>query len=381
MEWPVRNAHDATNEIAAANHPLIRHITIENRIARDPISTASGTWVTCTPETVPHFTAVGYFFARDVHAKTGIPIGLINSNWGGTSAEAWLPPSAFDDLTLRVAATSHQALTMRGIASRVAAYHENLTAWKSGPMTDPKPNAPWTPGAENHALVLNNGMIAPLAPYALRGAIWYQGEANADQPETYRKIFSGVINAWRAQFNQPDLPFYWVQLANWSPGGNAEGTEWAFLREAQTQTLSLPHTGQALAIDVGDSVDIHPRNKQAVGHRLARLALARLHGHDIMDTGPTFSFATVEEHAIRISFDHDEGLTTTDASAPRAFELAGADGQFHPATATIESGNITATSSAVPHPLYVRYAWRNDPKVNLVNAANLPAVPFRTDQF
>lgn len=379
MEWVVQNSNDAKAEIAAADHPLIRHIKIEKRIARDPITTASGTWVTCTPETVPHFTAVGYFFARDVQAETGVPIGLINSNWGGTAAEAWLPPSAFDDLSLRVASTSHQASAFNGIAHRVANFRQALTTWESGNRENKKPNAPWTPGAENHALVLNNGMIAPLAPYALRGAIWYQGEANADQPETYREIFSGVINAWRQQFNQPDLPFYWVQLANYRAGGNPDGTDWAILREAQTQTLALPHTGQALAIDVGDSADIHPRNKQAVGHRLARLALHQIHGKGIVDTGPTFSSATIDENSITIGFDHDADLHTTDGAPPSGFEIAGADEVFHPATAQFDSGNIALTSKSVPTPHFVRYAWRNDPRVNLVNDAKLPAVPFRTD--
>jgi len=381
MEWTVQNSQDAAAEIAAANHPLIRHIKIEKRIARDPISTASGTWVTCTPETVPHFTAVGYFFARDVHAETGIPIGLINSNWGGTSAEAWLPPAAFDDVSLRLAATSHQASTLNRFVDRIADYQKVLSDWEAGAQADKKPRAPWAPGAENHSLVLNNGMIAALAPYALRGAIWYQGESNADQPETYREIFSGIINSWRQQFNQPDLPFYWVQLANWAPGGDSDGTDWAFLRAAQTQTLALPHTGQALAIDIGDSVDIHPRNKQTVGHRLARLALHRIHGNNIVDTGPTFSAATIDGTSITITFDHDTDLRTTDGSPPLGFEIAGADGNFQPATARIISGDINLTSSAVPAPRFVRYAWRNDPRVNLVNGANLPAVPFRTDQF
>ncbi len=379
MEWPVRNAVNAEAEIAAADHPLIREFQVAKRIARDPRTSASGTWVTCAPDTVPHFSAVGYFFARDVQTETHIPIGLINSNWGGTSAEAWLPPAAFDDLSLRVAATSHQAVAFRGIADRIADYHDKLTAWEQGARTAQKPGAPWTPGAENHALVLNNAMIAPLAPYALRGVIWYQGEANADQPATYREIFSGVITAWREQFAQPDLPFYWVQLANWAPGGNAAGTDWAFLREAQTQTLVLPHTGQALALDIGDSVDIHPRNKQAVGHRLARLALARLHGKDIVDTGPTFMTATIKDGSIVLDFEHANGLGTTDQTAPREFEIAGINGQFHPATASLTGSQVSVTAPAVPAPRYVRYAWRNDPAVNLVNAAGLPAVPFRTD--
>ncbi len=380
MEFPLRSVNDAEAEIAAADYRFIRHIKIGRNIARDPITTASGTWVTCTPETAPHFTAVGYFFARDVYAQTKIPIGLVDSNWGGTSAEAWLPPSAYDDLSLRVAATSHQAVAFQGIADRLADYQAKLEAWTAEPGDAKKPGAPWTPGAENHALVLNNAMIAPLAPYALRGVIWYQGEANADEPATYREIFGGVIQAWRTQFEQPDLPFYWVQLANWG-GGDPDDTDWAFLREAQTQTLELPYTGQAITIDIGERDDIHPRNKQDVGNRLARLALARTYGHEIADTGPTFTSADVDGPTITVSFDHATGLHPKDGAPPLGFELAGADGVFHPATATLDGNRVILTATEVAHPLYVRYAWYRHLEVNLLNADDLPAAPFRTDTF
>ncbi len=377
MEWPLRLTTDAATAVPAADLPLIRHIKIERRIARDPITEARGTWTVCTPETAPHFTGVGFYFARRLQAELGVPIGLLNSNWGGTPAEAWLPPAALEDLDVLEASTSHQAVSYQGIHDAVVRYREKLADWKADRQRTPKPNAPWRPGAENASLVLNNGMIAPLAPFALKGVIWYQGEANADQPETYRTLFGAVIESWRAQFEQPELPFYWVQLANWAPGN----VDWAYLRETQTQTLELPHTGQVVILDVGDPNDIHPRNKTAVGERLARLALRRLEGRDLIDSGPTFTAAFYEDGSARVVFDHAAGLHTTDGGAPLAFEIAGDDLAFHPANAKIEGPqSVRLTSKAVPLPRYVRYAWTGHTPVNLVNGEGLPTAPFRTDK-
>ena len=187
-----------------------------------------------------------------------------------------------------------------------------------------------------------------------------------------------MIETWRAQFEQPELPFLWVQLANWG-GSNPDGDDWAFLREAQTQTLALPHTGQAVIIDIGDAKDIHPRNKADVGDRLARLALRRLHGRDIADSGPEFTAAFFEDASVRVVFAHAAGLRTTDDATPRGFELAGSDLIFHPATGVIDGNAVVLTSEAVPLPLHVRYAWRNHLEVNLTNREGLPAAPFRTD--
>lgn len=388
MEWPVRLADRAEEEIAAANYPLLRHIKIERRIARDPISEARGEWVVCTPETAPHFTAVGYFFGRRLQRDLGVPIGLVNSNWGGTPVEAWLPPAAFDDIAIRVDAASHQAVAYDRFATELDRYQDKLIAWQAArdaaaatvpatPFTPAQPAIPWTPGAENQSLVLNNGMIAPLAPYALRGVIWYQGESNADQPSTYHALFSALIAHWRAQFQTPELPFYWVQLANF---GSREAEDWAFLREAQTQTLALPHTGQAVIMDIGNPSNIHPTNKQDVGDRLARLALARTYGRDIEDSGPVYRVQAGNGAELRISFTHAEGLHTTDGAAPRGFELAGPDRVFQPATASLDGERVVLSAPGLSAPTEVRYAWHNDVPVNLVNGAGLPAVPFRTDQ-
>ena len=382
MEWPLRLSNNADAEIAAASYPNIRHIKIAHRIARDPIDTFSGEWQETTPESAPHFTAVGYFFARQVHTELDVPIGLINSNWGGTPVESWLPRTAMDDLDTRVASASHQARSYTNIANNLASYQTRLAAWKGDPEQEEsgKPNAPWTPGAENTALVLNHGMIAPLAPFAMRGVIWYQGEGNGDQPATYHTLFPALIQSWRDQFQQPELPFYWAQLASWG-GGGSDNLDWGFLREAQHAALQLPHTGQAILLDVGDEDDIHPRNKQAVGDRLARVALAGTYGREVDYRGPTVSSVAVSGETATITFAHAAGLHTSDDTAPRAFEIAGISGEFHPADATLRDDVVTLTADAVSAPQYVRYAWRRFNDVNLANAAGLPAEPFRTDDF
>ena len=380
MEWPVRMTNRAAEEIAAADFPLIRHIRIERRIGHQPVSEAAGSWTVCTPETVPHYTAVGYYFARDLHRATGVPVGLINSNWGGTPIEAWLPPAALDDLEVLAATTAHQAKSYQGIHDNIVRYEAQLAAWRADPASGSRPTIPWRPGAENTSLVLYNGMIAPLVPYTLGGVIWYQGEANADQPATYHTLFPALIESWRDAFEDQALPFYWAQLANWG-GGDSPNVDWAYLREAQTATLRLPQTGQAVIIDIGDEADIHPRNKQDVSARLARLARARIYGEVIADTGPRLADVAFADGTATVYYDHADGLHTTDGAAPRAFELAGEDGVFHPATATLSADTIALTSPAVTAPRQVRYAWHRHMAVNLANGDGLPAEPFRTDTF
>lgn len=389
MEWPLANTDGASAEIAAATYPEIRHIKIERAISAWPVETARGVWTVCSPETAAHYTAVGYYFARDIHREIGVPIGLVNSNWGGTPVEAWLPAAAARDPRVDLLAASHQLAAAQSIKDNLQRHVDQLAAWRSArdaahaagrPFESPRPAAPWTPGPSNTSYGLNHAMIAPLAPAALRGVIWYQGEANADQPETYHELFSALIRGWREQFAAPDLPFYWVQLANWN-AGNPQGTGWARLREAQTQTLALPHTGQAVIYDIGDVEDIHPRNKRDVGARLARIALADTYGRDVVASGPTLDRVSFDGATATVSFEHAHGLRTTDSAAPLAFELAGRDGVFHPAAASLnaDAGTVTLRADAVPTPTQVRYAWRNTTPVNLVNAAGLPAAPFRTD--
>lgn len=387
MEWTLQNSRDAEMEIAEADFPLIRHFKVAKRIAAEPIKTLSGEWVVSTPETAGHFTAVGYFFARRLHADLGVPIGLLNSTWGGTPVEAWLPPSLFEDADLAIDVASHQVKVSEGILGSNQRYRDQMLAWEADrqiaanaqqPFDLKKPSRPWQPGPFKTATVLYNGMIEPLLPYRVAGAIWYQGEGNADQPETYRSMFGALIEMWRQKFEHPEMPFYWAQLASWDNGGG-ENTDWALLRETQQQTLELPHTGQAILMDIGEADDIHPRNKQDVGDRLARIALAQHYGETIQHRGPVRTTVTFSSENIFVDFNHAEGLTTRDGEAPRGFEIAGADHTFVPADSAVIDGETIVLTTAVENPRYVRYAWRRYVDANLQNSDALPAEPFRTD--
>ncbi|MBT5904129.1 MAG: sialate O-acetylesterase [Opitutaceae bacterium] len=387
MEWVVRNSRDAEQEMADAKFPEIRHIKVAKNIAAEPITRMAGEWTVCSPETAGDYTAVGYFFARRLHRDLDVPIGLLNSNWGGTPVESWLPPDVMSDPDLAVTVASHQAVINEGILAQNIAYRENLANWHSAQaeaarkgeaFADKKPHMPWQPGAFKTTSLLYNAMIEPVIPYGLAGFIWYQGEGNANQPETYRDMFVALIESWRQKFEAPSAPFYWAQLASWDSGGG-ESLDWPLLREAQHQTLKLPHTGQAILTDIGEAFDIHPKNKQDVGDRLARIALAKHYIKDVVFRGPAHRSTSFSGQQISVTFDHAKTLTTSDGAAPREFEIAGVDGVFHSAEATLEGTTVTLKSEAVPHPRDVRYAWHRWIEPNLQNPAGLPAEPFRTD--
>jgi sialate O-acetylesterase len=387
MEWTVANSRDAEAEIAAADYPLIRHFKVAKRIAAEPIKALSGEWVISTPETAGDFTAVGYFFARRLQADLGVPLGLLNSTWGGTPVEAWLPPSHSEDPALAIDVASHQVKVNEGILAGIQRYQNQLTEWEAArraadeaqqPFDLEKPNRPWQPGPFKTATVLYNGMIEPLLPYRLAGAIWYQGEGNAGQPETYRSMFGALIEIWREKFEHAEMPFYWAQLASWDNGGG-DSTDWGFLREAQHQTLELPHTGQAILMDIGEADDIHPRNKQDVGDRLARIALAEHYGEDVAFRGPVRTSVTFKDDTTVVHFTEATGLTTRDGEPPRGFEIAGADHEFVAVDSATIDGETVVLTTTIENPRYVRYAWRRWVDANLQNGESLPAEPFRTD--
>jgi sialate O-acetylesterase len=361
-------------EVAAARYPLIRHFKVPRRVSAVPLAalagaegggageggrggggTGGGAWEPCSPATVPRFTAVGYFFARALFEKIGVPIGLINSTYGGTPIEAWMSTAALDS---------------------DPAFAVVLARWPGkGPGDSSRRNDPARPGG------LFNGMIAPLVPYALRGFLWYQGETNASRAGEYRALFAAMITAWRAHFGQGDLPFYFVQLANFNAGGTPGRNSWAYLREAQAGVLALPQTAMAVTIDLGDPRNIHPRNKQEVGRRLALIAQANLYGLSGDVSGPQFAGLEPAGTALRVRFTYAEtGLITRDRPV-QSLEIAGADRVFHPASGRIEGETLVVSSSAVPHPVAVRYAWADAPVANLYNGAGLPAAPFRSDRW
>lgn len=396
MEWVVSRAANATEEIAAANYPLIRHLKVRNTVGTVPADTVpTSGWLAATPANVGNFTAVGYFFARDIHQKLGVPVGLINSSWGGTPVESWLSPAAVAGDPAFKVVPERWAQNLADYPANKAAFDATLAVWTKADEAakatgkekyaawqkqNPRPRAPRGVGSSWTPTSLYLGMINPLAPYALRGVLWYQGESNADRAWEYRALFSAMITAWRGHFAQRDLPFYWVNLANYDDG-NATARNYAFLREAQTQTLALPDTGQAVTIDIGNPIDVHPTNKQDVGRRLALLAKNRLYQITCDDTGPTFASATREGRGLRVRFMHASGGLISHDKAPDALELAGADKVFHPATGKIEGETLLVSSPAVREPVAVRYAMTNAPHANLFNGAGLPAVPFRSDDW
>lgn len=344
-------------EVAAADYPDIRLFNIEKRASRQPEFSCTARWEPCGPETVAGFSAVGYFFARKLYKELGVPIGIINASWGSTAIESWMPKAALES-----------SPDFKMILGTLAA------ALKENPPDLIKDF--WLPTA------CYNGLIAPVVPYALRGVVWYQGEGNAAWPEIYEKLFSAMIESWRDIWGQA-FPFYFVQLANFDVAGNPELTpgKWARLRQSQMAALSLPETGMAVAADIGDPKDIHPRNKQEVGRRLALWALANCYGRDVVFSGPLYRQMDIRGKSIVLQFDYvGEGLVAKSGSLG-GFEVAGEDKHFYPALAVITNDTVIVHSPAVATPVAVRYGWTDNPVCSLYNQAGLPAAPFRTDSW
>jgi sialate O-acetylesterase len=549
MEWSLVNAQGGDRAAAAADYPLIHLFTVAKKTSEQPLEDVEGRWVVTTPKEAAPFSAVGYFFGRELHRRLGVPVGLIHTSWGGTPAEAWTSRGALSaDPTLKpilerydgqltdlprlqreyeraqaewaskyvsadpgnkgepegYAKPGHDAAAWKRMnlpqlwetagldVDGVVWFRRELevpAAWagkdltlKLGAIDDfdttyfngervgatgaEVPNA-WTfprryrvPGAlvrpgknvvavrvydrmggggfggggasgamslapvgataggalalegewdykpesvveakrldysnypgprpgpdnQNSPAVLYNAMLAPLTRYAIRGAIWYQGESNAGRAYQYRTLFPAMIRDWRARWGQGDFPFYFVQLANWKARKqDSIDSEWAELREAQTLTMrSVPNTGMAVAIDIGEAEDIHPRNKLDVGLRLARWALAGAYRQRVAPSGPLYVSHAVEGDRIRVRFEHARGLKTSEGGAPADFAVAGADRKFVRAEARVEGDAVVVWSKDVPRPVAVRYAWADNPAANLYNADGLPASPFRTDDW
>ena len=339
MAWLVRNSFNPEEEIAAANHPLIRHFKVPLVAASAPAEECGGGWEVCTPQTVGGFSAVAYYFGRELHLKLGVPIGIINSSWGATAIESWMSPQA--------------------LAADPAGPNAVERLQNTSEELQKKPSS------------LYHAMISPLLPFALRGVIWYQGEANASRYEEYRTLFPSMIHQWRTDLKQGDIPFYYVQLA-----GFETEAPWAFQREAQQYALRLPATGEAVTIDIGDPTDIHPKNKQEVGRRLALNAFAGVYGIDIEYCGPVHSGIVVEKEKLRVKFAHAGGLFSKDSTL-LGFEIAEVDNKYVSANAVIEGESVVVYSNQVSKPVAVRYAWSSNPTSPLYNAAGLPASPFR----
>ena len=548
MEWPLAQAAGGPEDAAALNDASLRLFTVQKKTAAAPLEDARGRWTVATPAEALRFSAVAFYFGRELRARLGVPVGLVHTSWGGTPAESWTSREALAaDASLRPILERHDE-AMRNLPQLQSEYDRRLAAWdkqnekviqrdegnagEAEGFADPAhdasawqrmnlpqqwenaglkvdgvvwfrrevnvpaglagrdlvlslgaiddhdttyfngervgatgaetPNSyaaprrykiparlvragrnvvavrvfdaiggggfagtpdemrlsadggteaitldgPWAykaervapareidfsnhpgprPGPDNpyNPVVLYNAMLAPLTPFNVRGAIWYQGESNAGRAYQYRTLFPAMIRDWRARWQQGDFPFYFVQLANWRARKvEPSESDWAELREAQALTMQrVPHTGMAVAVDIGEANDIHPRNKRDVGLRLARWALSDAYRQKIETSGPLYDSHKIDGERVRLRFKHARGLKTADGRAPTGFAVAGSDRKFVWAEARLEGDTVVVWSKAVARPVAVRYAWADNPAVNLYNSDNLPASPFRTDDW
>jgi sialate O-acetylesterase len=411
MEWHFSQAHNAKEEGPKADYPKIRMFTVKKKVSIKPLAEAEGSWVECSPQTVSNFSAVGYFFARDLYQKLGVPVGMIHTSWGGTPAQAWTGLEGFGDdpelkeyadgASQKLATYDAEVAAYAGKMEEFNAkskqwnetvgktYQETLKLWneaveqakKDGQPASPKP-APASPqpkapphpdGGPHHPTALYNGMIAPIIPYGIKGAIWYQGESNANKSKQYRTLFPAMIADWRARWKQGEFPFFFVQIAPF----NGQPPE---IREAQFLTLAkVKNTAMAVTTDVGEAGDIHPGKKEPVGQRLALAARALTYGEKLEYSGPLYDSMAAKGGKIILSFKHIGGGLVSKDGELKGFTIAGEDKNFVPAQAKIQGSNVVVSAEGVSKPKAVRYGWANVPDVNLFNKEGLPASPFRTD--
>jgi sialate O-acetylesterase len=363
MAWSVNQANDPDLEKAAAKFPNIRFVSVPQVGTQEPQWSFNGAWSTCTPETVGDFSAVGYFFGRQLHQTLGVPVGLIDNAWGGSAAEAWVKRD-------KLAAHPH-----------LKAIHDRWVKMESADKPDDKQmKSNQRPGN------IHSGVLTPSIGYGIKGAIWYQGESNSGRAHQYRELFPFMITSWREEWGLGDFPFYWVQLADYkAEKGEPTESDWAELREAQTMTLqAVPNGGEAVIIDIGEGKDIHPKNKQDVAKRLARWALAETYKvPGIVCRSPRYKAMEKQGSKIVLSFDDlSGGWRPFDVAEPIGFTIAGADKKFVSAKAAIaKDGRVEVWSDTVAEPVAVRYAWADNPVCNMYSAAGLPLTPFRTDDF
>ncbi|MCS1408399.1 MAG: hypothetical protein M2R45_01574 [Verrucomicrobia subdivision 3 bacterium] len=397
MQWAVNSSNDPDLEKLAAHYPQIRHITLPRIGTQEPQYDFEGQWELCSPKSIGDFSAVGYYFGRQLHQTLQVPIGLIDNAWGGSSAEAWVRRDLLesDDRYQSLMKQWEETERTYNHAAATAQYQEALKKWGEATaearaagkkVNRARPRAPRNPLVNQHRPAnLYNGVLKPIIGYGIRGVIWYQGESNASRAYQYRELFPLMIQNWRDEWKQGDFPFYWVQLADFRDEKSEPGdSDWAELREAQTLTLDrLPNTGQVVITDLGEAHDIHPKNKQDVAKRLARVALARDYGLDLVHQSPRYASMQREGNKIILEFAHvGGGLDTFDVRYPLGFTIAGDKRQFVHASAKILSPNqIEVWSDEVEEPIAVRYAWADNPICNVQNREGLPLTPFRTDDW
>jgi sialate O-acetylesterase len=428
MEYNLGRAHNGAEEVPKAEDSAIRFFQVKKGSSLAPSKEITGKWLKCTPGSAAGFSAVGYFFGKDIRKELGRPVGLIGSYWGGTPAQAW---TSIEGLTKEPGLANfvneyrenrvQDAANGKNFPAIRKAFDEQMAKWKKehepqfieetqrwaeaakkarseGREVPPRPTpavaqpkVPRPPGGGGGGPGnLFNAMISPLVPYAMRGVIWYQGEANAGRPAEYATLFPALIRDWRAQWQQGDFPFLFVQLARFT---SSPVQNWPYLREAQSAALKLPNTGMAVAYDVGDPTDIHPKDKYDVAKRLSAIALRAVYGRENSAAGPIFRSAKISGNTIELSFENTgggleigsapwvpEGLSPLSKDKLVGFFVSNDKNQWFPANARIEGDMVLVSSPEVTPPVAVRYAWANCPDANLYNKEGFPAAPFRTDE-
>ena len=394
MQWRLFESTGGEEAVKNANHPLIRLFNVSREVGFKRKPPPLAVWQPCTPQTVREFSAAGYHFGVELQKELGVPVGLINSSYGGSQAEAWTPVeylNASDDLRVTVERTK----IWQEERPRVRAeYDEQIKQWRAtaekakaeGARPSPSPPVPDALRDYRVASSIYSGMIEPLIPFPIRGAIWYQGESNEARAQQYGILLPTMIRAWRERWGQGDFPFGIIQLPNFRAAKAEPADEaWSHLREAQRRTaLTVPNAGLIVTIDIGEANDIHPKNKLDVGKRMARWALADVYGRKLTRSGPMFRRAKVEGSKMVLTFDDvGTGLRIRDGDKLEEFAIAGPDRKWHWAEARIVGKDkVEVWSSAVPQPVAVRYAFNNNPRrPNLTNETNIPAAPFRTDDW
>ncbi|MGE4286395.1 MAG: sialate O-acetylesterase [Phycisphaerae bacterium] len=378
-------------EVAAANYPLIRVFDVPFGTSDEPVEDVESKWEVCSPRTVGHFSAAAYFFARDLQEKIRVPIGLITTAYGASTAEAWTSRKALaavDDFAFILDAYNRGCEYFdSGEAEKD--YRAKYKQWQAmmihfkGTIPPKAPKEPDNPHEDQHSpSVLYNAMVHPLVPYAIKGAIWYQGESNVPTKHVYAKLMETLIADWRSAWGIGDFPFLYVQLAAYKKPSDepAPGSDFTDIRDAQLSNLSIPNTAMTVAIDIGDAENVHPKNKQEIGRRLSIQARALAYGEDIVCMGPIFDRMEVMPRRLRLYFKNAETGLRSRSARLDGFAVAGADGVYHEAIARIDGDSVIVGSHDVPEPLNVRYAWSSNPATaSLYNAEGLPASPFKTD--